>query len=171
MQLSDYMLTELRSENAMTRNLLEKLTNQSLAWKPEGDLHSIGWNASHLVETIGWLSGILAESEFDIAPPGQPPHTTPEVTDVSQLLEQFDRNAAAAESSLHDVPDSTMHQTWSLKMGGQTYLRCPKANAFRSGCLATVLITEEFSRSTCAWQAFSSDRSTKNKTCADRTSR
>ncbi len=166
MQLSDYMLKELRSENAMTRGLLGKLTNECLTWKPEGDLHTIGWNASHLVETVGWLPGILAESEFDIAPPGQPAHTTPEVHEVGQLLEQFDRCAAAAEASLQGVADSTMHETWSLKMGGQTLFTMPKGECIQKWVFSHGAHHEAFSRSICGWRAFSFGRSTKSNSHA-----
>ncbi len=131
MQISDWLLKELDSENAMTRSLLTKLTNESLSWKPSADLHTIGWNAAHLVESVGWLSGILSASEFDIAPPGQPPHTTPEINDVGQLLAMFDQSAAAAKSSLQGVPDSVMHDTWSLKMGGQTLFTMPKGECIQ----------------------------------------
>ncbi len=67
MLLSELMLAELKSEVSMTRSLLSKIPVDKLGYKPAEGLHTIGWNASHLVEAISWVPGILCSSEFDVA--------------------------------------------------------------------------------------------------------
>ncbi|MCA9154781.1 MAG: DinB family protein [Planctomycetales bacterium] len=131
MLISELMLAELPVELAMTRNLLAKIPDDKLDWKPQEDLHSIAWNANHLVEIIGWVPGIVGQSEWDIAPAGEEPYVPPPVTRVSQVLELFDVHSKAAIDTLQGVPDSVMHEPWSLKMGGQTLFTMSKGNCIR----------------------------------------
>jgi len=131
MLISELMATELTSEMAMTRSLLARITEEKLEWQPAGDLHSIAWNASHLVEIVGWAPGILAQSEWDIAPVGGEAYVAPAVTETRQLLEVFDEHGKKAISALQGVPDSVMDEPWSLKMGGQVIFTMNKGDCIR----------------------------------------
>ena len=131
MLISELMATELASEMAMTRNLLERIPNDKLDWQPPCDLHSIAWNASHLAAIIGWAPGILGQSEWDIAPVGGEAYVAPEVTETNQLLDVFDENGKKAICALQGVPDSVMGELWSLMMGGQILFTMPKGDCFR----------------------------------------
>jgi len=129
--ISELMATELTSEMAMTRSLLARISREKLDWKPPGDLHSIAWNAAHLVETIGWVPGILRQSEWDIDPLGGDAYVAPEVTETSQLLDLFDDHCKKAIIALAGVPDSVMDEPWSLKMGGQVLFTLSKGACLR----------------------------------------
>lgn len=131
MLISELMYAEFPNEIAMTRSLLARISDDILAWKPAGELHTVAWNATHLVEILGWVPGIIGQDEFDIAPVGGEPYVTPEVTQVSQLLSTFDASSKAAIDSLAGVPDSVMHEPWSLKMGGQTLFTMNKGDCIR----------------------------------------
>ena len=131
MLISESMAVELTSEAAMTRNLLARIPDQQLNWKPVDDLHTISWNATHLVEIVGWVPDILSKSDFDIAPIGAPPYQTPEATHTKQLLESFDTNLAKAIAAFQGVPDSVMDEPWSLKMGGQILFTMKKRDCLR----------------------------------------
>ena len=115
----------------MTRGLLARIPDDKLEWKPCDEVHSIAWNASHLVEIVGWVSGIVGQSEWDIAPIGEEPYVAPTVTQGSQLLELFDSHSKAAIEALEAVPDSVMHEPWSLKMAGQTLFTMNKGDCIR----------------------------------------
>lgn len=131
MSIAERMAPELASEAKMTRALLARVPADKLTWSPGAGLRSIGWNAAHLVEIVGWVPGILATAEFDVAPPGSPPYTTPEPTDPRELLKTFDANVAAALASLAGVSDAAFDETWSLKMGGQTLFTMKKGDCLR----------------------------------------
>jgi len=131
MLIFELMASELTSELAMTRNLLARIPREKLEWQPPGGLHSIAWNASHLVEIVGWVPGILGQSEWDIAPVGGEAYVTPEVTETSQLLEMIEDSGKKAISALHGVPDSVMDEPWSLKMGGQILFTMKKGDCIR----------------------------------------
>ncbi len=131
MLISELMTTELASEMSMTRSLLARIPDDKLDWRPTGQPHSIAWNASHLVEIVGWVPGIVGQSEWDVAPVGAPPYVAPTVTQASQLLETFDGNRQKAIDVLQGVPDSVMDEPWSLKMGGQTLFTMKKGDRLR----------------------------------------
>ena len=131
MLISELMSSELPAEMSMTRKLLARISDDLLAWKPAGEFHTIAWNATHLVEIVGWVPGIIGQSEFDIAPVGSEPYVTPEVTQAGQLLSMYDASCAAAMDSLVGVPDSVMQEPWSLKMGGQTLFTMKKGDCLR----------------------------------------
>jgi uncharacterized damage-inducible protein DinB len=131
MLISEAMIAEIPIEAAMTRSLLSKVTDENLAWKPPGDARSIGWNASHLVEILGWVPGIVHQSEWDIAPIGAEPYVTPEVNQAGQLLGLFDVACKTAIETLQGIPDSAMDEPWSLKMGGQILFTMNKGACIR----------------------------------------
>jgi uncharacterized damage-inducible protein DinB len=128
MQISELMARELRAPSQRT---CAKIPDDKLAWQPPGDLHSIGWNASHLVEIVGWVPGILGQSEWDIAPVDGEAYVTPEITQTSQLLETFESKGQEALHTLQGVPDAVMDEPWSLKMGGQTLFTMGKGDCLR----------------------------------------
>jgi uncharacterized damage-inducible protein DinB len=131
MLISDLMAAELPTEMAMTRRLLARIPDDKLEWQPPGGLHSIAWNAAHLVEIVGWTPGIVGQSEWDIAPAGAAPYVAPSASNVSDLLERFDAHGKTALESLRGVPDSVMDEPWSLKMGGQTLFTMNKGDCLR----------------------------------------
>jgi uncharacterized damage-inducible protein DinB len=131
MLISELMIAELPNELAMTRALLARIPDDKLEWKPPGELHTIAWNANHLVEIIGWVPGIVGQSEWDIAPVGAAPYVTPAIMQMSQLRELFEVHSQKAMDTLRGVPDSVMHEPWSLKMGGQTLFTMNKGDCLR----------------------------------------
>lgn len=131
MLISELMITELASEMAMTRSLLARVTDETLPWQPPAQLQSIGWNATHLVEIVNWVPGIVGQSEWDIAPVDGPAIVPASVTRASQLLELFDTNRQKALEALRGVPDSVMDEPWSLKMGGQILFTMKKGDCLR----------------------------------------
>jgi uncharacterized damage-inducible protein DinB len=131
MLISELMTHELASEMVMTRRLLARIPDESLLWQPPGELHSIAWNATHLAEIVGWVPGILEQSEWDIAPIDGEAYVVSEITATSKLLEAFDEHSENALHALQGVPDAVMDEPWSLKMGGQTIFTMNKGACLR----------------------------------------
>lgn len=131
MLISEMMAKELASEMAMTRSLLARVSDDNLQWQPPAELHTIAWNAAHLVEIVGWVPGVVGQSEWDIAPVNGPAFVMPTVTQANQLLEMFDGNRQQALDALHGVLDSVMDEPWSLKMGGQVLFTMKKGDCLR----------------------------------------
>lgn len=44
---------------ANTRKVLERVPEDRLERQAQAKSHTIGWNANHLAEILGWVEGIL----------------------------------------------------------------------------------------------------------------
>lgn len=131
MIISRLMAEELTGDLEMTRKLIERIPDDLLHWRLNHDLHTIGWNASHLTEIVGWVPGVICQGEFDMAPPGGEQYHTPVIEKTAELLERFDANAKAALAALQGVPDTVMDDLWSLKMADQVLFTMTKGHCLR----------------------------------------
>jgi len=132
MSLADIILPEFDDEMQRTRKVLEVVPADQLEWKGADGLQTIGWNANHLADCISWTPVILQEPEFDIHPPGQPPHDTPSLTDVAEILSNFDAAVVAARQLISQTSDETFAELWTMKMQGQVLFTLPRYHCFRT---------------------------------------
>src|SRR5215204_4898337 len=101
MAIKDGLLADFDHEMGTTRKLLERVPDDRLAWKPHAKSMSLGGLATHLSNIPWWGEMTLAQSEFDTAGIG----TRPDATSRAQILETFDRNAAATRALLSGKSD------------------------------------------------------------------
>src|SRR5439155_11608772 len=83
MDLMNYagtILPEFDREIANTRKVLERVPEDKLDWQTSSKSHTIGWNANHLAEILGWVAGVLTAPAWDIAPIGGEPYQSPKLT-------------------------------------------------------------------------------------------
>lgn len=132
MRISEIMLPEFDREMSRTRKVLAGLSAEHMQWQAYDSLHTIGWNANHLVDIVSWTPLIIAHDEFDMVPVDGPKHETPSIADPKLLLAGFDRNVVDARKALHGATDQALAEAWSLKMGGQTLFKIPKAECLRT---------------------------------------
>lgn len=131
MAIAEAMLPEFDQEMANTRRMLERAPENQFGWRPHEKSPTLGWLLSHLVEIPGWMQLSLSTDEFDVAPPGQPPHRTTEQESVAAALTAFDSNVAAARDALAAADDATLLSSWTLRHGGQVVLTMPKVGVVR----------------------------------------
>ncbi|QDU92581.1 DinB family protein [Lignipirellula cremea] len=135
MTIAAGILPEFDDEMARTRKVLAAVPQTSLDWKPGESLRTIGWNANHLSEIVGWSKGILEEDEFDIAPVDGPRYETPSLADPAAIVAAFDANVIQARAAIAAATDAQMAEPWSMKMGGQTLFTMPKGACLRTWVL------------------------------------
>jgi uncharacterized damage-inducible protein DinB len=139
MTLAKIMLPEFDREMARTRRILSHLSGDLMKSKPHEKLHTIGWNANHIVDIVGWTPMIIANPEFDMAPIDGPAHETPNIQDVNELLAKFDENVMNARRALESTSDETMAELWSLKAGGQILFTISKEECLRTWVLNHII--------------------------------
>src|SRR4051794_13547138 len=105
MKYAETILPEFDQEMAKTRKVLERLPEDKLGWQPHPQSHTIGWNANHLAEILGWVEGMLTTPSWEIAPVGGQPYQSPKLTARQDILALFDRNVAAARKAIAAVKD------------------------------------------------------------------
>ncbi len=135
MTIAKLILPEIDDEMARTRAILAAVPKEQLEWLPAEGLHTIGWNANHLAEIVGWTQPILLEDEFDVAPVGGKPYETPSIDEPAEILAAFDANLKAARNSIESASDELMAQEWSMKMGGQALFTMSKVDCIRKWVL------------------------------------
>lgn len=135
MSLAQIMLPEFDVEMDKTRRVLEAIPVDKIDWQPNEGLHTIGWNANHIADAVGWTKLIVEQSEFDIAPIDGPKEQVPAESDPAKILATFDANLAAARPALAGCPDEVMAQPWSLKAGGEVLFTVTKGECLRTWVL------------------------------------
>src|SRR5690242_9773396 len=86
MNYAETILPEFNREMANTRKVLERLPEDKLDWQAHPKSHTIGWNANHLAEIVGWVPGVLTTPSWDIAPIGGEAYQSPKLTGRQELL-------------------------------------------------------------------------------------
>ncbi|MCC6493564.1 MAG: DinB family protein [Pirellulales bacterium] len=131
MTYAEILLPEFDREMHSTRKLLERLPDDKFDWRAHPKSNTIGWLANHLAEIPGWVAGVLNQTNFEIAPPGQAPYRTPQRARRQEVLDDFDKNAQAARQALAPTTDEAMRQSWSLLKGGEVMFTMPRADVMR----------------------------------------
>ena len=135
MPMVDALLPEFDHEMTTTRQLLARVPDDQLAWKPHEKSMSIGGLATHLSNLPWWGLVTLNDPEFDLATfPNQA-----EAGSRAQILDTFDRNVSATRAALTAKSDAELLVPWSLKRAGQTIFSLPKASVWRSFVLSHVI--------------------------------
>ncbi len=128
----DWFLPEFDHEMAGTRSVIELAPDSLLPWKAHDSLHTIGWNASHLADTLSWIEVTLTDTSFDIDPPGGPKHETPVLDSTSAILESFDTNLAKSRSLFQSVTDEELQVPWTLLQNEKELFTMPRAALIKS---------------------------------------
>jgi uncharacterized damage-inducible protein DinB len=135
MTYAETILPEFDREMANTRKVLERVPEDKLDWQAHAESHTIGWNANHLAEILGWVEGMLTAHSWDIAPIGGEPYQSPKLKSRQEILDLFDRNVAAARKAIAVVTDDQLTQPWSLLMAGTPIFTLPRGMVIRSFAL------------------------------------
>ena len=128
MNLTEQIIAELQQEAATTRKMLERVPEESLAWKPHEKSMTLGRLAAHVAGIYGtWFKMTLSQDEFDLA------DSLPlKAESVSDILEAFDQNVSGAVELLQAQSDERLFTTWRLKRGGQVLFELPRWAVLRS---------------------------------------
>jgi uncharacterized damage-inducible protein DinB len=132
MSIAELLLPEFEQEMSGVRRVLERIPNDKLSWKAHEKSNTIGWLANHLAEIPGWVQGTLSADEWDIDPVDGEPYRTPNLSSREAILEELDKNVAAAKASLAATGDETFAQSWSLLKQGNVMLTMPKLGVIRT---------------------------------------
>jgi uncharacterized damage-inducible protein DinB len=126
------LLADLDHEMAVTRRLLSRVPDDSLAWRPHEKSFSLGGLAAHLAALPHWGAQILTGRVYETSGsrPPAPTDAAPEPT-LQAIIETFDRHAAEVRQVLTASPTALLDETWSLRRDGYTVLTLPKSAAVR----------------------------------------
>jgi uncharacterized damage-inducible protein DinB len=128
MALVDALLPEYDRETGTTRRLLERLTDDKLAWTPHPKSMTLGRLASHLAEIPAWGRRIVDEREFEMD--GE--RTPPACASTEDVLATFDRHTSEARAAIAAKTDAELLAPWTLKKEGHEVFTVPKVSVLRN---------------------------------------
>jgi uncharacterized damage-inducible protein DinB len=132
MSISAALLPEFDQEMATTRKTLERVPEDKFDWKPHEKSMALGGLATHLANLPIWTVFTINQDSLDLNPPGQGPYRLEPKTSRQEILEDFDKNVAAARAAIAGASDEELLKPWSLLSGGNTLMTLPKVAVLRS---------------------------------------
>lgn len=139
MALRDGLLAQFDHEMIGTRKTLERVPEGKPDWAPHPKSMKMGRLAGHLAELPGWAVETINRDELDIAPPGGSPFQPLIMTSRKQVLEAFDKNAAAARAAIAGASDEKLLGSWTLKAAGNTIFSMPRLAVLRSFVISHII--------------------------------
>ena len=139
MSFAEIFLPEFEYEMKGTRSILELVPDSLLSWKAHESLNTVGWVASHLVDTVSWTKAIMEEPSFDIAPVGGQPHESPVFGSAAELVAEFDANLAIAKELIGNGDDAAIQEPWAQLQGGKNLFTMPRAAVVKSFLLNHII--------------------------------
>jgi len=98
--LNTAMLNEFGFEVANTRKVLERIPEEKFGWRPHEKSMTLGELAMHLAMVLGWGAATITTPSFDLASPEAQAMMAQKPTSRQQILDIFDKNAAAFRTAL-----------------------------------------------------------------------
>lgn len=135
MSISANLLPEFEHEMRTTRLTLERIPNDKFNWAPHEKSMPFGRLGIHLAEIPGWVCGTINHDSLDMAPPGGPAYSLPELKSREEVLELFDTHVASARQSLAGASDEVLLADWSLLAGGKNLFTMPRVGVIRTWVL------------------------------------
>lgn len=127
MTISELLLPEFDKEMKGTRSLLERVTDEHLAYKPHEKSMGLGRLASHIAEMTQWADHTLTMDKLELTPDTKPFNSNSSV----EILDHFDKWAVTAREALAKTTDEDFQKNWQLIFGGHAVLSGPRYEIFR----------------------------------------
>lgn len=132
MAFSDALLPEFDQEVAGIRKTLERVPEEKFGWKPHQKSMTMGGLATHLATLLSWAVTAVDTDSLDLAPGGVPAPGPSPAKSRQELLETFDKNAAAARKAIAGAADAHLLKPWTLLHSGKQLLALPRIAVIRS---------------------------------------
>jgi uncharacterized damage-inducible protein DinB len=136
MKITELLLAELEREAAGSRKTLERVPEGRNDWKPHEKSMPLGYLATIVATSPGWLDMVVNRDEFDIKPASGPTHIPPEWKTRRDLLQQFDASLEKGREVLRQTSDNHLLNTnWRMLAAGKLMSEQPRYVAIRDGVL------------------------------------
>jgi len=135
MQIIQMFLNEVEQEAQTTRKFLSIIPNDKFDWQPHPKSMTIRQLSTHIAELPGWIPMAINTDELDFAQNAYKPEI---LNRTDELLEQFEKNLAAAKESLANTNEDVLAQMWTLRNGEDIYMTQTKAEVVRVSISQTI---------------------------------
>ena len=125
--IAEPLIEELKLESAKTRNLIQRLPEEKLAWKPHPKSMTLGQLAWHMASIPRGIADLL--TNLDAEPPQVP---RPQPQSVAEVVSVFESSIQYATEKLSAWGDDGLQAKWRLSLKGRTIFEMPRAAAVRT---------------------------------------
>ena len=140
MPIRDGILAEFDHEMETTRKTLERVPEGKPDWKPHEKSMTMGRLAGHVAELPTFAAMTIQQDSFNVRPAGGGPARQPLIMiSRKQLLEEFDKNVAAARAAISSASDESLAKTWTLFAGDKKVFSLPRLGVLRGFCLNHII--------------------------------
>jgi uncharacterized damage-inducible protein DinB len=129
MPIKDALIAELKHETSLTRKMLERVPMDKKDWKVHEKSMSVGRLATHIGETLKWISRIRHIDDFDFMKDFD--FSFHVAASQEELLQLFQTNLDTAISDLDAMSDEDFDKIWTVRRGEQVMMQLPKKAAMR----------------------------------------
>lgn len=127
MELREPVMAELQHEATLTRKMLERVPENSFAWKPHEKSRTLEEVAVHIANIPGVFIASMNYVEFDRL------NYKPSATgSVLAILNTFDRNVSDSLATLNTLSDEQLVASWRYKYGEKTILEMARLAVIRT---------------------------------------
>ncbi len=130
MAIKDGFISELKHEASFTKKMLERVPWDKKDWRPHEKSMTLGRLATHITETLKWISNIRHIDDFDFMRDLSFEFHT--AATKEQLMQAFQENLENALSDLAAMSDEDFNKIWTVRRGEQVMYNMPKKVAVRA---------------------------------------
>jgi uncharacterized damage-inducible protein DinB len=131
MSTKEWFLTELESEAAKSRRVLEQVPAGKRDWKPHERSMALGYLSELVANIFSWVGMAISLDELDIAPKDGPKHKPAPLNTSAELIAALDKAVAQAREALQKTTDAHLATPWRLLAGGNLAMEQPRLHVIR----------------------------------------
>ena len=135
MTMTEWFLTELDSEAAKSRRVLEQVPMGKREWKPHERSMALGYLSDLVANIPSWIGYAITLNELDIAPKEGPKYKPVPINTNAELVAALDKAVAQAREALRQTTDAHLETPWRLLAAGQLALEQPRHHVIRDAFL------------------------------------
>ena len=135
MTMTEWFLTELDSEAAKSRRVLEQVPGGKREWKPHERSMALGYLSDLVANIPSWISYAITLNELDIAPKEGPTYKPAPLNTSAELVAALEKSVAQARDALRQTTDAHLETPWRLLAAGQLALEQPRHHVIRDAFL------------------------------------
>ena len=131
MKMAEWFLTELESEAAKSRRVLEQVPTGKRDWKPHERSMALGYLSDLVANIPSWVGMAITLDELDIAPKDGPKYVPAPLNTSAELVAALDKAVAQARGALQKTTDAHLETSWRLLASGHLALEQPRHHVIR----------------------------------------
>ena len=131
MTMTEWFLTELESEAAKSRRVLEQIPEGKRDWKPHDRSMPLGYLSELVANIPSWVAFAITQDELDVAPKDGPKYKPAPLNTSAELVAALDKAVAQAREALQKTTDAHLETKWRLLAAGQLALEQPRQHVIR----------------------------------------